>query len=66
MIHNHNHNHNHTGGEVDVILVIAALQRVERSVDLAGILLPTVHTLALEVVTQVGDVILIPGGEVKE
>lgn len=66
MIHNHNHNHNHTGGEVDIILVIAALQRVECSVDLAGILFPTVHTLALEVVTQVGDVILIPGGEVKE
>lgn len=40
-----------TGGEVYVVLVVAALQRVERPVDLAGKFLAAVHTLPLEVVT---------------
>lgn len=55
-----------TGGEVYIVLVVAALQRVERPVHLAGKFLTAVHTLPLEVVTQVGNVILIPGREVKK
>lgn len=40
-----------TGGEVYIVLVIAALQRVERPVDLAGKFLTAVHTFPLEVMT---------------
>lgn len=40
-----------TGGEVYIVLVVAALQRVERPVDLAGKFLPAVHAFPLEVVT---------------
>lgn len=40
-----------TCGEVYIVLVVAALQRVKCPVDLAGKFLTAVHTLSLEVVT---------------
>lgn len=45
--------------EVHAGLLIAALQRVQGTGDLAGKVLPTVHALTLEVVPQVSDVILV-------
>jgi len=48
-----------TWREVYAGLLIAALQRVQGAGDLAGEVLPAVHALALEVVPQVGDVVLV-------
>lgn len=45
--------------EVHAGLLIAALQRVQGAGDLAGEVLPAIHALALEVVPQVGDVVLV-------
>lgn len=50
--------------EVHIILVITALEGVQGTGDLAGKLLATIHTLPLQMVTQVGNVVLIPGDEV--
>lgn len=54
-----------TWGEVHVVLVVAALQGVEGSRDLAGELLAAVHALALQVVAQVGDVVFVSWEEGK-
>lgn len=45
--------------EVHAGLLIAALQRVQGAGDLAGEVLAAVHALTLEVVPQVGDVVLV-------
>lgn len=48
-----------TWREVHAGLLIAALQRVESAGDLAGKVLAAIHTLALKVVPQVSDVVLV-------
>lgn len=45
--------------EVHAGLLIAALQRVQRAGDLAGEVLAAIHALTLQVVPQVGDVVLV-------
>lgn len=52
-----------TWSEVHVVLVVAALQGVEGSCDLAGKLLTAVHALALQMVPQVGDVVFVSSEE---
>lgn len=56
---------NRTWCEVHIVLVVAALEGVQGTGDLAGEFLPTIHALSLQMVTQVGDVILIPAEEVE-
>ena len=48
-----------TWREVHSCLLVAALQGVEGAGDLAGEVLPSVHALPLQVVAQVGDVVLV-------
>lgn len=52
-----------TWSEVHVVLVVAALQGVEGSCDLAGELLTAVHALALQMVPQIGDVVFVSSEE---
>lgn len=52
-----------TWSEVHVVLVVAALQGVEGSCDLAGELLAAVHALPLQMVAQVGDVVFVSSEE---
>lgn len=51
-----------TWSEVHVVLVVAALQGVEGSCDLAGELFTAVHALTLQMVAQVGDVVFVSSG----
>lgn len=54
-----------TWSKVHIILVVTALQGVQGAGDLAGKLLSTIHTLPLQMVAQVSNVIFIPAKAVE-